>query len=94
LRCRRLAIETEGQCPESTKISADLINHYPDRFLFGTDEVAPTSQEKYLHVYEQYRPLWSLLNKDASEKVRKGNYERLFDRARQKVRAWELAHAK
>jgi hypothetical protein len=80
--------------PESTKISADLINHYPDRFLFGTDEVAPTSQEKYLHVYEQYRPLWSLLNKDASEKVRKGNYERLFDRARQKVRAWELAHAK
>src|SRR5882672_10130238 len=30
--------------PESIKISADLINRYPDRFLFGTDEVAPPTQ--------------------------------------------------
>ena len=80
--------------PDSTKISADLINHYPDRFLFGTDEVAPDSQEKYLRVYVQYGPLWSLLDKQASEKVRKGNYERIFDEARQKVRGWELAHVK
>ena len=80
--------------PESLRIAADLINRYPDRFLFGTDEVAPDSQEKYLRVYVQYRPLWSLLDKETSEKVRKGNYERLFDRARQKVRAWELAHVK
>jgi len=80
--------------PESLSIAADLINRYPDRFLFGTDEVAPDSQEKYLRVYMQYGPLWSLLNKETSEKVRKGNYERLFDRARPKVRAWELAHAK
>lgn len=29
--------------PESLRISADLINRYPDRFLFGTGEVAPTS---------------------------------------------------
>jgi Amidohydrolase len=80
--------------PESLRIAADLINRYPDRFLFGTDEVAPDSQEKYLRVYVQYRPLWSLLDKGTSEKVRKGNYERLFDRARLKVRAWELAHVK
>src|SRR5467141_1174316 len=79
---------------ESLRIAADLINRYPDRFLFGTDEVAPDSQEKYLRVYMQYSPLWSLLNKETSEKVRKGNYERLFDRARPKVRAWELAHVK
>ena len=26
--------------PESSKITADLLNRYPDRFLFGTDEVA------------------------------------------------------
>jgi hypothetical protein len=80
--------------PESIKISADLLNRYPDRFLFGTDEVAPDSQEKYLRVYEQYRPLWSMLNKDASEKVRKGNYERIFDGARQRVRVWEQTHLK
>lgn len=80
--------------PASTQAVADVINRYPDRFLFGTDEVAPSDQEKYLRVYEQYGPLWKLLTKEASEKVRKGNYERLFDEARKKVRSWESAHAK
>lgn len=80
--------------PESTRIAADLINRYPDRFLFGTDEVAPKDQQTYLRVYVQYGPLWKLLSSDASEKVRKGNYERLFNAARPKVRAWEQAHPK
>jgi hypothetical protein len=80
--------------PESIRISADLINHYPDRFLFGTDEVAPSSQETYLKVYYQYDPLWKLLDPKTSEKVRKGNYERIFDAARQRVRAWEAAHSR
>jgi predicted TIM-barrel fold metal-dependent hydrolase len=80
--------------PESTRIAANLINRYPDRFLFGTDNVAPKSQETYMKVYYEYDPLWKLLSKDASEKVRKGNYERLFDAARPKVRAWEAAHPK
>jgi hypothetical protein len=80
--------------PESIKISADLINRYPDRFLFGTDEVAPPDQEKYLKIYYQYDPLWKLLDTGASEKVRKGNYERIFDAARQRIRNWEAAHLK
>lgn len=75
--------------PESTQIAADLINHYPDRFLFGTDEVAPHDQEKYLRIYSMYAPLFRLLNKDASEKLRLRNYERLFNQARLKVRSWE-----
>jgi hypothetical protein len=75
--------------PEATRIAADLINRYPDRFLFGTDEVAPTSQEQYLKIYSLYDPLWKLLTPETSAKVRKGNYERLFDDARRKVRAWE-----
>jgi hypothetical protein len=78
--------------PESTRIAADLINRYPNRFLFGTDEVAPQDQQTYLRVYYQYGPLWKLLDARASEKVRKGNYERLFDEARAKVRAWERAN--
>jgi predicted TIM-barrel fold metal-dependent hydrolase len=80
--------------PEATKIGADLINRFPDRFLFGTDEVAPANQEKYLKVYYQYDPLWNLLTPDAREKVRKGNYERIFDEARRKVRGWEASHLK
>jgi Amidohydrolase len=80
--------------PASARAVADVINRYPDRFLFGTDEVAPSDQERYLRVYQQYGPLWQLLTKDAREKVRKGNYERIFDQARTKVRSWELAHRK
>lgn len=80
--------------PKSIKVSADLINRYPDRFLFGTDEVAPSSQEAYLKVYYQYDPLWKLLDRETSEKVRKGNYERIFDEARHRVRTWEAAHLK
>jgi len=78
--------------PEATRTAADLINRYPDRFLFGTDEVAPTTQQGYLKVFVQYDPLWALLTPDAVQKVRKGNYERIFDQARTKVRAWEKTH--
>jgi hypothetical protein len=80
--------------PASIKAVADLINRYPDRFLFGTDEVAPSDQTKYLKVYTQYAPLFAQLSRDASEKVRTKNYERLFDEARRKVRAWEKANVK
>jgi predicted TIM-barrel fold metal-dependent hydrolase len=80
--------------PESVRITADLINRYPERFLFGTDEVAPSKQEKYLRVYYLYEPLWEMLSVEASKKVREGNYECLFDEARHKVRAWEKAHGR
>jgi hypothetical protein len=80
--------------PETAARVAAVMNQYPSRFLFGTDEVAPTNQEKYLHVYYMYDPLWKLLSKDASEKIRKGNYERIFNQARIKVRAWEKTHVK
>ncbi len=80
--------------PESIQATADLINRFPERFLFGTDEVAPTEQAKYLKVYDMYGPLFAKLTPEASEKVRKGNYERLFDEARRRVRAWEKANVK
>jgi hypothetical protein len=80
--------------PESTKVIANLINRNPDRFLFGTDEVAPANQANYLRVFEQYGPLWALLTEEASAKVRKENYARIFDDARRKVRAWESAHTR
>jgi len=48
------------------------------RFFLGTDGVAPVDQRQYLRVFYQPGPLWNLLNKNASEKVRKLNYERIF----------------
>jgi predicted TIM-barrel fold metal-dependent hydrolase len=80
--------------PESIRRCADLINRFPDRFLFGTDEVGPTDQAKYLKTYDLYAPLFAQLTPEASEKVRKGNYERIFDQARRRVRAWEKANLK
>jgi predicted TIM-barrel fold metal-dependent hydrolase len=80
--------------PESTAATAALINKYPERFLFGTDEVAPTDRTRYMKVYDMYAPLWAALTPEASELVRKGNYRRLFDQARNKVRAWEQTHTK
>ena len=78
--------------PEALRITADLIGRYPDRFLVGTDEVAPTNQAEYLAVYVQYEPLFRLLGPTVADKVRKGNYERTFDEARRRVRAWEQAN--
>lgn len=78
--------------PESVRITADLINRYPDRFVFGTDEVAPSTQEKYLKIYFQYQPLWDALTPEARAKVRRLNYERLFDEARRRVREWERSN--
>jgi len=78
--------------PESTRQWADLIQRYPDRFLFGTDSAAPTDQSKYSKVFYQYDPLWKALDPETSRKVRLRNYERLFDEARHSVRAWESTH--
>ena len=78
--------------PEATQRTADLLNKYPDRFLFGTDNVAPSSPQAYYAIYEMYQPLWDLLTKETRDKVLKGNYERIFDEARRNVRAWEKAH--
>ena len=52
--------------------TAALINRYPDRFLFGTDEVAPHDQTAYLKVYDMYAPLLAALTPEASEKVAEG----------------------
>src|SRR5262249_32088264 len=79
---------------ETIAATADLINRHPDRFLSGTDEVAPTNQNDCLKVYRMYEPLFARLKPAASAQLRKGNYERLFDEARRRVRTWEKANLK
>jgi hypothetical protein len=79
--------------PEAIEKCAALLNHHPDRFLMGTDEVAPRDQESYLKILEIYKPLFDKLTPETKEKIMKTNYERLFNKARTKVRAWEKAHA-
>jgi hypothetical protein len=76
----------------SLAATAALLNRFPDRFLFGTDALAPPDQRSYLEVYTEYEPLWRRLTPEASARVRSGNFARLFDAASSRVRAWERAH--
>jgi hypothetical protein len=80
--------------PEAVQITAGMIERNPDRCLFGTDEVAPKDQASYLKIYDEYLPLWNALSPKTIQKLRLGNYERLFDQARKKVRAWEAANVR
>jgi predicted TIM-barrel fold metal-dependent hydrolase len=75
--------------PESIQRTAAALNRHPDRFLFGTDTVAPSGPAPYYAVFDMWAPIWKLLTPEASAKVRRGNYERLFDDARKNVRQWE-----
>jgi hypothetical protein len=69
-----------------------MINKYPDRILFGSDCVAPSSSDAQLAVYKMWEPVWVLLTPEAKAQVCFGNYERIFDQARKDVRAWEQAN--
>ena len=80
--------------PQSIERVTTVLNRYPDRFLFGTDTVAPAGPEPYYRVFDLWAPVWARLTPEASQKVRKGNYERIFDNGRRKVRAWEQAHTR
>ena len=80
--------------PQTIARVAAMLNKYPDRFLFGTDTVAPASPAAYFAVFDMWDPVWRQLTPDASLKVRKGNYERIFDEGRRRVRAWERRNSK
>jgi predicted TIM-barrel fold metal-dependent hydrolase len=86
----KYAVESQ----ESAERVAGIINRFPDRFLFGTDCVAPKNLKAMTDVFHKYDPVWKLLTPEASRKVRLENHERLFDQAKKDVRAWEKTHLK
>ena len=80
--------------PEIAARVAEIFNRHPDRFLFGTDCVAPSDQAPQLRVFHLWDPIWAQLTPEASLKIRIGNYQRIFDAARIRVRAWEQANVR
>jgi hypothetical protein len=80
--------------PEVENRTAALFNRFPDRFIFGTDVVAPADQSAQLRVFHLWDPVFAQLTPATSLAIRKTNYERLFDAARARVRAWEKANVK
>ncbi len=80
--------------PQSIARVVATLNKYPDRFLFGTDTVAPASAAAYYAVFDMWDPVWRQLTPETSLKVRKGNYERIFNEGRRRVRDWERLNVK
>ncbi len=78
----------------SVQMWADLMTRHNSRFLFGTDSVAPQSQQKYAKTYRDYQKLWDRLDNITRRKVAIENYERVFDAANRRVRDWEMKNFK
>ena len=72
----------------------NLFNRHSDRFLFGTDTVAPSGPKPYYAIFDLWAPVWKGLTPEASRRIRTANYERIFDEGRRKVRAWEKANVR
>ena len=64
-----------------------LVKH-AKQIIFGTDVVAP-SPAKYAKALQLYQQLWQQLPQDTVSAIAYGNYKKLFDQARRKVRLWE-----
>ena len=77
------------QDADSVAAWTELIEKHPTRFLFGTDSVAPSGWDAYAGTHVVYNPLWENLDVDTRAQVERLNYERVFDAAREHVRAWE-----
>ena len=60
----------------------------------GTDTVGALRSGSVLRGVDMWTPVWRQLTPEASLKVRKGNYQRIFDEGRRRVRDWEKANVK
>ena len=65
-----------------------FLQKHSKKVLFGSDVVAPTLA-KYEKALDLYKRIWSELPPDVVHYITYGNYLKLFDEARSKVRKWE-----
>ena len=79
--------------PEHVKMTADLIRKYPDRFLFGSDQIATTDFQTLRKSYDVWAPLWQEVGPELTGRVCKENYARVFDESKKNIRAWEAKNA-
>lgn len=94
----------------SQKEWVDFITKYQDRLFWGSDTVifkrnkigkdgkpiigVRMTQEEYLGEPKDMTSIWKAVGPEVTQKVKIGNYVRVFDAARKSVREWEKKHAK
>ena len=66
-----------------------LVEAFPQRFLFGSDALAPVDAGRWNQTYAKYEDLLQALTPACRQQVCLDNYQRLFVAARRKVRAFE-----
>lgn len=66
-----------------------LIEEFPDRFIFGSDTLAPKTAQSWNATYEKYEGLRNALKETTTRQVFFKNYERLFVEARPGIRHYE-----
>jgi hypothetical protein len=106
---RYMVSETHTQEVPSIHEWAAFITRYQNRVLWGSDSVGfkknsvhdngeiqkghRLSVEEYKAALPILNPLFKQIDSSVAEKVRQGNYIRIFNAARAKVRTWEATHA-
>ena len=80
------------QLTKSPEVQAEwvsLITAHSERFLFGSDALAPANEEVWNKTYASYSNLLMKLPDAARLQLLQGNYQRLFVDARERVRSYE-----
>ncbi len=78
--------------PESIERVAAILNRYPDRFLFGTDTVAPSGPARTTPSSTCGRPSGAA-DAGGEPEGAQGQLRTTFRRSPRRVRAWERANA-
>lgn len=95
---KQLMMDADEKAIDPVKVEAlrAFLETFQDRVLFGSDSLSPNTDANWDATAAHYQPIFKSLSKEARNKVKLGNYERLLVAARAKVRAYErhcLAYA-
>jgi hypothetical protein len=77
------------QSPETQAAWVSLITDHPERFLFGSDALAPADRDAWNKTYASYNGLLMSLPDAVRSQLLRGNYRRVFVDARKRVRSYE-----
>lgn len=77
------------QSPEIQAEWVSLIKEHPERFLFGSDALAPPDRDAWNKTYASYNGLLMSLPDAVRSQLLHRNYQRLFVDARKRVRSYE-----
>jgi hypothetical protein len=77
------------QSPATQVEWVSLIKDHPERFLFGSDALAPADRDTWNKTYASYNGLLMSLPDAVRSQLLHGNYQRLFVDARKRVRSYE-----